>query len=101
MLVRAVLNEPDWDSINAKNLSDFLNSPTGERLVAKLLFERPSYGDRLDRLVESGKIEGYQDAIENIFSYCELVKPPQQEVENYPDPEDDSKWTHISATEKE
>jgi len=92
MFVRTTVNEPSWDSVDSKNLFDFLNGETGKRLVAKLLFDRPHYGDRLDRLVDSGTIEGYQDALENLFSYCELVKPTQTLEDNYPDIDIDHLW---------
>lgn len=96
------LKEPDWESGNASELFDFLNSTTGKRLVAKLLWECPRYTeiDPTKRLVESGLIEGYGDCIRDIFAACEAVTN-RKEQEEYPPLEDDAAWAEVLPEREE
>ena len=87
---------PDWTVDDALVLRTFLESATGMRTLAWLDHWAPALldGSHVNKtLVASGEVKGYTAAIKHIISLTRdnpIEKPRETE---YPDPDDDSKWT--------
>lgn len=96
------LNEPQWDSIDASALRDFLRSETGQRVVANLLYARPTFmasnAHPHKSFACSREIHGYEQAVKKLLSLIEAEEQPLSATLNsqaapvYPDLDDDSQW---------
>lgn len=88
--------EPDnWDSINAGELRNFLESNTGILTLRWLIHQSPDLLDGSDvnkSLVASGQVKGYDAAINNLFSLTKVQPAEVTLAEAYPAIDDDSKW---------
>ena len=89
---------PDWNSDDARVLRLFLESDTGLRTLGWLKYWAPSLldGSHVNKtLVASGKVAGYSEAVENIFSLTRENPIPDEQVTTteYPDLNDNSKWS--------
>lgn len=89
----------DWTGEDAVNLRNFLKTPTGRRLVYRLRNDRPSLGipptspSTLEAAaLVSREAYGYEQAVNNLFTYLIEEAPQQRVAENYPDLFDDSLW---------
>ncbi len=84
----------EWNSDDAGNLRKFLETDSGAKFIPYLASWRPGLGDGSDQgktLVSSGKVGGYELALENIRELCESqLNVP--ETEKYPSIDDDGKW---------
>lgn len=92
----------DWDSKDRKVLEEFLQSPTGQRLISVLAHYSPGYGDGSDStktLVSAGRVEGYAEAVGWLVR---LVKehPTEKKLpkSEYPDLDDNAAWEAIDKT---
>lgn len=92
----------EWTSEDAARLKDFLNSPTGTRVLQLLALGAPDLLDGAHKnktLVASGAVAGYQDAISTIFklTYENPNAPvvPDTASENYKSLDDDSAWVEV------
>ncbi len=59
----------------AEELASFLATPTGRVLVLRLAAAKPPFTSMRDanlRLVESGRVEGYEDALTKLISHTEF-----------------------------
>lgn len=59
----------------AEELAAFLDTPSGRVLVLRLAAQKPLYSTMQDanrRLVESGKAEGYEDALFKLIQHREF-----------------------------
>jgi hypothetical protein len=66
-----VANELDWLATDEQNLAAFLDTPTGQRLIPKLLEQAPPLlerGERNEILIRSGKVRGYQEVATTILA---------------------------------
>ena len=84
-----------WDSDDAKILKDFLATTTGALALQHVLYAQPAFSDADPHktMVSSCIREGYQRAIQALLD-LQSHQPPQAEpVNNYPDLDDESKWT--------
>lgn len=75
--MRLHTDTPVWSPADAENLKAFLASQTGQRLLDKLLYERPDFAAFTDpnrRLIESGVLEGYERAI-HVLSRSTIHNP--------------------------
>jgi hypothetical protein len=95
----------EWTSEDAARLKDFLNSPTGSRVLQFLAMGSPDLLDGAHKnktLVASGALAGYQDAINTIFklTYENPNAPVVPDVvsENYKSLDDDSAWVEEDKT---
>src|ERR1035441_3144475 len=86
----------EWATTDAENLSAFLETPTGKRLIPSLLKEAPALlegGETNDILIRSGQVLAFQKMVETLIF---LAHPPRQihqtEPTNYPAPENDAAW---------
>ena len=89
----------EWTSEDATRLSEFINSPTGQRVMQAWAIGLPELLDVTHKnktLVASGKREGYQDAVDTFvrLTYENPNEPivPETASNNYPSPDDDSAW---------
>jgi hypothetical protein len=84
-----------WDSENVALFRAFLQTPTGQRLVPKLVEGTPGLlpgGDTNSICVRSGEVRGYHEVIKTLLSLAvDLPEAPKSET-NYPPLEDDSHW---------
>jgi hypothetical protein len=87
-----------WFSEDAARLRKFLESETGQRMMARLLIARPSFlpasAHPHKSFAQSRDIAGYEQAIQELTNLTlpppELPQDPTRK--NYPDLEDDSAW---------
>jgi len=89
----------EWTSEDASRLKEFLNSPTGIRMLQLVAMNAPELLDGTHKnktLVASGAAAGYQDVINTIFklTYENPNAPIVPEVvsENYKSLDDDAAW---------
>lgn len=90
--------ESEWFSEDAQRLRTFLETPTGQRMLAKLVSARPSFAPANAHphksFAQARDIAGYEKAIEALM---ELMQPPQEPEkdliqQNYPALDDDTAW---------
>ena len=89
-------NADEWTATDEQRLAEFLETPTGKRLIPSLLKDSPELlkgGEINAILIRSGEVRAYQAMVESILL---LAHPPQQtrpvESTNYPALEDDRAW---------
>ena len=85
----------EWDSKNAGDLKEFLNSELGRLTMAWVGTFAPKFADGSDpnkTLVAAGRVEGFQDAIKAIFSLTREQPVEVKKPEEYPDLDDDKAW---------
>jgi hypothetical protein len=87
---------PQWTQDDATNLRVFLGSDTGVRTLAWLKYWAPHLldGSHVNRtLVASGQVKGYSAVLENLDSLTKENPSDQPVPTEYPDIDDDTKWT--------
>jgi hypothetical protein len=91
--------DPEWDSKDRAVLEEFIQSPTGQRLIGVLAFYQPEFGNGSDAsktLVASGRVEGYADAVGRLIRLMKEhpSEPNKQQTSKaeYPDLDDDEAW---------
>jgi len=85
----------DWTSVDSDNLSKFLDTDTGKRLVPKLAGATPGLfdgGDTNKILIRSGELRGCRIILQEILDLAHPPPPSEQSTNNYPPPEDDRFW---------
>jgi len=90
----------EWTSDDAKSLRDLLESSTFNKAMAHVLDQTPKLldgGDVNKTLVATGKVDGYNEALQNLFRLTHEQPPAVAEPENYPNLDDDSKWEEKST----
>ncbi len=88
----------DWLATDEQNLAAFLDTPTGQRLIPKLLEEAPPLfegGAVNEILIRSGKVLGYAEIARTILALAHPV--PKLDAQSashntHPSLEDDSQW---------
>lgn len=92
----------EWDSKDRMVLEEFLQSPTGQRLIDVLAHYAPPFGDGADAnktLVSSGRVEGYAEAVGWVVRLTKEhpteKKPAKAE---YPDLDDNTAWEAIDKS---
>lgn len=95
-------SEIEWDSVNRKALEEFLQSPTGQRLINVLANFQPSYGDGADNktLVAAGKVEGYAEAVMWLVRLTKEhpVDKKAPTKKEYPDLDDGQAWEALDKS---
>jgi hypothetical protein len=104
-MILSIENPPEWTSDNAAELSGFLKSDTGVKLIELLAFLSPSLLDGADvnkTLVTSGQVKGYAEAVSQIFS-LQTVRPVEARgiPDQYPDLDNDSLHDDMPQTPSE
>jgi len=92
-----VANKLDWLATDEINLAAFLETPTGQRFIPKLLEEAPQLlqkGDRNEILIRSGLVLGYQQVAQTILA---LAHPSPkttglETTDTHPSLDDGTKW---------
>ena len=95
MIVISPTKPVEWDSGNAQLLREFLEGPTGQRMLQHLSFSLPESYDGpngTQMIAAAKKIEGYQEAISNLVNLTKEQPQQAMPTEQYPDLDDDSKW---------
>jgi hypothetical protein len=99
---------PEWDSEDGAALRAFLASKTGKRFTFRLINERPSFdpphnvkGDLIQhRALEASQIQGYELAVNNIFSFITQEVLSGQASTVYPSLDDDGHWDQRLTVEE-
>lgn len=87
----------DWSSDDAIALRTFLESVSGQRFLSHVAENCPELlggGESNSVLIRSGEVKGYSNSLKNILSLT--IEPPQSVIpvsSNYPDLDDESKWS--------
>lgn len=92
-----IANELDWLATDEQALAAFLDTPTGQRFIPKLLEQAPALleqGEMNAILIRSGKVLGYSEIARTILA---LAHPAPKTTglsinDTHPPLEDDSKW---------
>ena len=92
-----VANRLDWLSTDEEALAAFLETPTGQRFIPKLLEEAPGLlqkGEINEILIRSGKVLGYQEVAQTILALAHPAPKTGLEpaANSYPPPESDAGW---------
>lgn len=94
----------EWTGEDAVRLKEFLNSPTGFRLLQTLAMGAPELLDGTHpnkTLVSCGRLDGYQDAISTMvrLTYENPNETPESQVvtENYQSLDDDAAWVGVDS----
>lgn len=86
----------EWTSENVEIWRQFLNTPTGQRLIPKMLEATPGLlpnGDTNSILIRSGEVRGVQLAANTLLDMTRIApEAPVETQTDYPDLTDDSKW---------
>jgi len=94
-------NPPDWTSVEAKALRDFLDSYVGKLTVSWLVHLAPSLLDGADvnkTLVASGVVKGYGEALNSLFSLrASRLVPDTSSSEAYPDLDSPTAWKEVDG----
>lgn len=93
---------PEWNSDSASELSGFLGSSTGQKLIQLLAFFAPTLLDGADvnkTLVTSGEVKGYTNAVGQIIS-LQTSRPVESQgvPDTYPDIDNDTLWADSEKT---
>lgn len=90
--------EPDWSSEDAIALRHFIESKHGQKFLVRLAWLRPDFTttEATQRLIESGKIEGFELAESAIGQMLEDSKPIKEEAPSFPSLDDESGvWNEV------
>lgn len=88
-------NPSDWTSVDSENLSKFLDTDTGKRLLPKIAEAAPLLhdGGEVNRiLIRTGELRGFQTVLREILSLAHPAPPVQQSNGEYPNLFDDKGW---------
>lgn len=84
-----------WESTDAQKLREFLESPTGQKVLRHLTDTTPDLmdGENVNKtLVRNGEVKG-ANAIFTALVQLTIEQPPQEKpVETYPSIDDESQW---------
>lgn len=100
MISLLVGKQVKWDSSDAKELRLFFESPVGSRMLDHLIYTKPaSYdGPNGNQMIAAAKkIEGYEEALNNLVNLIKEQPLQPTEQETYPNLDDDSKWNPPQA----
>lgn len=65
-----LFERPTWTPADRETLVRFLESPTGQRALGRLMYSRPEYKNSLsieERAVVSAKVEGFETAVTELL----------------------------------
>ncbi len=102
MILLPTKGEIEWTSVEAKHLRDFLQSETGQKLLALCDIQTPALLDGTDvnkTLVSSGERKGFESLMEYILGLI-IAQPASAPPvsQEYPDLNDDTKWEDNGPT---
>jgi hypothetical protein len=84
-----------WEQGDADRLRNLLMNRTGKRLILRLRLDRPSLPHKgtADEVAQAArKLEGYEEAISNIFDYLVTPAKPEDKSTAYPNIDDSEAW---------
>lgn len=92
-----IAGKMDWLATDEQNLAAFLETPTGQRFIPKLLEDAPmllEQGDTNQLLIRSGLVLGYQKVAQTILMLAHPPAKVNQEaaVSDLPPLENDALW---------
>lgn len=100
MAIEIVAPENAWTAIDEQLWDEFLRTPTGRRVIPRLLESEPSNlsgGPTNEILIRSGEVRGFKTALATLIEMAHPDAKPQDEAssvsDNLPSLDDDSKWT--------
>lgn len=94
----------EWATNDEENWANFLASPTGTRLIPKLMELCPpllASGGVNEILIRSGEVRGFQLVARAIFDLTQATPKAPPDTTNYPPPENDAAWKDGQKLEKE
>lgn len=83
-----------WHEEDSQNWLAFVQTATGQKLLTILCEAEPSSGMTTDAVRALGLIEGHRQVVTVLKELTKVIPPPAQPPEQYPDLDDDSKWTN-------
>jgi hypothetical protein len=89
------IKDPDWTSLDAKSLREFLASDTGRKAVVYLTDTCPELMDGADvnkTLVRNGEVKGFTFAIRTLLELVHVQPETPKESPSYPSLDDESQW---------
>lgn len=99
-------SHPEWTPDDARILRLFLESDTGLRAMEWMAYWAPELLDGTHKnktLVASGQVKGYNEVLSNLRSLVRenpVPEDPAQKSSEYPDLDDNSKWTDEQSERK-
>lgn len=93
---------PEWSSEDTLIFRQFLESPVGRRLIPALVEKVPGLKDGGDLnaiLIRSGEVRGFQASVRELLELAYPPPGPTPVREEYPNLEDDSKWSTEQKTQ--
>lgn len=96
MALEILANAQDWLTLDAENLSKFLETDTGKRLIPKLVEHCPTLLDKGETnaiLIRSGQVLAWNGMIEALLLLAHPAPPPPPANQTeYPALTDDAAW---------
>lgn len=86
---------PDFTPDDVSRWRAFLETPTGMRLLPKLVESAPALLDGKDvnqTLVRNGELRGFQLAVRELLNLTEIPQVLTTPTDAYPPLDDDTKW---------
>lgn len=72
MTIFTTTERPPWTPVDMQALLIFLGTPSGQRLLGRLMHSRPEYKQTFtsieERAITSAKVEGFELALEEMLS---------------------------------
>lgn len=95
-------SEPRWGVESRDALSKFLATREGTTFLEMLVWRRSRYtGDDSKRLVESGRVEGWEDCVTEIVELGrQAADVPAKHIEAYPAIDDEAAWAEVITSGK-
>jgi len=84
-----------WTADDEGKWAFFLSSPTGQRLLPKIVESAPlllESGDSNAVLIRNGKLLGFQAAVKAMLDLSHSAPLPKREPDAFPSLTDDSQW---------
>jgi len=86
---------PEWTSDDVAIFRQFIESPTGRRLVPALAHNAPMLlrkGETNDILIRTGELAGFQDGLQALLNMAYPMSEPAKPEEAFPALENDAAW---------
>ena len=84
-----------WESTDAQKLREFLESPTGQKVLRHMTDSIPDLMDGTDvnrTLVRNGEVKGANTVFSALVQLTIEQPEPEKSADNYPSLDDESAW---------
>jgi hypothetical protein len=93
--MEVVASPLQWTNEDASTWSKFLDTPTGKRIIPRLLEAAPTLlatGDVNAILIRSGELRGFQSSATELLGMAHEQQGAPKVIENYPELTNDAAW---------